>query len=150
MKELVDYLSGRLTIENKSMLEKDILLHRVLFKLMNESWFKEEFAFKGGTCIIKCYLGYYRFSEDLDFTYIQQEELANISQKEVRRILSKKINEVLTLLSSVTLELGLDFKKDKANDRYVEIGGSNKFVTFKLWYHSELLNVEQFIKIQIN
>lgn len=28
----------------------------------------EQFYFKGGTCLRKCYFGDYRFSEDLDFT----------------------------------------------------------------------------------
>ena len=70
MKELVDYLSGRVGIANKPMLEKDIFLHRILLRLMKNKLFNEGFAFKGGTCITKCYIGYYRFSEDLDFTYI--------------------------------------------------------------------------------
>ena len=47
-------------------------------------------------------------------------------------------------------ENNLNFVKDKSNKGYVELGGSNKFVTFKVWYKSEILNVKQFIKIQIN
>ncbi|MEA3339474.1 MAG: nucleotidyl transferase AbiEii/AbiGii toxin family protein, partial [Chloroflexota bacterium] len=30
----------------------------------------EQFYFKGGTCLRKCYFGDYRFSEDLDFTAV--------------------------------------------------------------------------------
>lgn len=149
MKELINFLSGRLGIQNKALLEKDIILHRILIRLM-QSPFKDEYAFKGGTCLIKCYLGYYRFSEDLDFTYINQEELADKSQKEIRRILSKKIIGLASLLSSIAHEISLDFKGDKSNNKYIELGGSNKFATFKLWYASEILQKEQFVKIQIN
>lgn len=149
MKEYIDYLSGRLEISNKFLLEKDIIIHRLLLKLSKTDFFKE-FIFKGGTCLIKCYYGYYRFSEDLDFTYRNQGDFSNKSQKEVRKILSKNIDKTGGILSKISSELNLRFIADKSDDRYIEFGGSNKFVTFKLWYDSELMETEQFIKIQIN
>ncbi|MFH1915944.1 MAG: nucleotidyl transferase AbiEii/AbiGii toxin family protein [Nanoarchaeota archaeon] len=149
MKELIDYLSGRLNNANKQLLEKDIILHRILLRLM-QTQFRREFAFKGGTCLTKCYFGYFRFSEDIDFTYINQEEFKGKSQKEVRRLLSSKIDSILELLEKMAKELNLDFNKEKAHKRYVELGGSNKFATFKLWYESDILKKEQFVKVQIN
>jgi predicted nucleotidyltransferase component of viral defense system len=107
-------------------------------------------VFKGGTCLTKCYFGYYRFSEDLDFSYIPQHEFYYLSQKKIRKVLSAKINYLVMLLKDISDELGFDFKIDKSDTRYVELGGSNKFVTLKLWYNSELLDVQQFLKIQIN
>ncbi|MFO7991818.1 MAG: nucleotidyl transferase AbiEii/AbiGii toxin family protein [Thermoplasmata archaeon] len=44
----------------------------------------------------------------------------------------------------------MKFVCDKGDKRWVEIGGSNKMVTFKLWYESEFLKTTSFIKIQIN
>ena len=114
------------------------------------SSFKENYAFKGGTCLTKCYLGYYRFSEDLDFTFMHQKEFEGLSQKAIRKILYKKINVVLEQIVSVAKELGFDFKPDKSNSRYVMLGGNNKFVTFKLWYKSVSSIKEEFIKVQIN
>lgn len=150
MKKLVDYLSSEFGIINKSMLEKDILLHKLLIALTDNEYFSSNFAFKGGTCLTKCYLGYYRFSEDLDFTYFRQKEISNKSQKKLRKISSLEINEVLEILVAVAHNLKLDFKADKSNLKYVQLGGSNKFSTFKLWYNSEVLNQEQFIKVQIS
>jgi len=43
----------------------------------------------------------------------------------------------------------LDFKCVKSNPSYVELGGSNKFCTFKLWFDSEFWE-HSFIKVQIN
>ena len=149
MKECVDYASGKLGISNKFLLEKDIILHRLLLKLSKTN-FCQDFIFKGGTCLIKCYYGYYRFSEDLDFTYSKQGDFTNKSQKEVRRILSKNIDQTAKILMEISSELNLKFVADKSDKKYIEFGGSNKFVTFKLWYNSELLDSEQFIKIQIN
>ncbi|MCK5282975.1 MAG: nucleotidyl transferase AbiEii/AbiGii toxin family protein [Nanoarchaeota archaeon] len=149
MKKLIPFLERRLDIKNARFLEKDIILHRILLRLMQTS-FKEKYAFKGGTCLTKCYLGYYRFSEDLDFTYINQKEFEGKSQKALRKKLSEKINEASEQLVNIAEELGLDFKSDKSDTKYVMLGGSNKFVTFKLWFDPLKGGKEEFIKIQIN
>jgi predicted nucleotidyltransferase component of viral defense system len=48
------------------LLEKDFYLTILLLRL---SQVDHELIFKGGTCFNKCYLGYYRLSEDLDFIH---------------------------------------------------------------------------------
>jgi predicted nucleotidyltransferase component of viral defense system len=50
------------------MVEKDILLHQVLTDLPSDRFFAKNMLFKGGTCLTKHYFGYFRFSEDMDFT----------------------------------------------------------------------------------
>jgi predicted nucleotidyltransferase component of viral defense system len=149
MKKLFDFLKKRMDIENNRFLEKDIIIHRLLFRLM-KTYFKEDYAFKGGTCLTKCHLGYYRFSEDLDFTYIHQNEFKDVSQKQLRKLISKKIDTVSSLLVVIAKDLDIDFKHDKSNSRYVMFGASNKFVTFKLWYNSVNGLKEEFVKVQIN
>ena len=150
MSKLIDYLSTSLKIENKVLLEKDIFLHELLIRLLQEDYFNENLVFKGGTCLIKCYLRYYRFSEDIDFSWTAQEEFKNKSQKEIRRLLSGKISSLCLILEKIAASMRLDFKGIKSNPKYIELGGSNKFTTFKLWYKSTVLGREQFIKIQIN
>jgi predicted nucleotidyltransferase component of viral defense system len=149
MEELIEYLKSKLKIGNTTFLEKDILLHRILLRLMKTS-FKDDYAFKGGTCLTKCYLGYYRFSEDMDFTYIHQEELVGKSANQLRKIFSKKIDEIIELLVPIADELGLDFKAEKGNSRYFMFGGNNKFTTFKIWYKNVHEDKEDFLKLQIN
>ena len=39
---------------------------------LSRSPLRERLAFKGGTAIKRCYFGKYRFSEDLDFTLIDE------------------------------------------------------------------------------
>lgn len=149
-KEFIEYLSDKLKIERKELLEKDILLQTLLVDLSSAPSFHSSFAFKGGTSLIKCYLGYYRFSEDLDFTYLNQKEFSGKSEKAIRRMLSGKIDEFAFLIKELCAKHGLQFKAGKHDNRYIELGGSNKFVTFKIWYFSEVLGVETFIKIQIS
>lgn len=149
MEELIEYLKSELKIDNTKFLEKDVLLHRILLRLMRTS-FKENYAFKGGTCLTKCYLGYYRFSEDMDFTYIHQDELVGKSAKQLRKMFSKKIDEVIDLLVPIADEFGFDFKPDKSNSHYFMFGGNNKFITFKIWYKNVQEEKEDFLKLQIN
>jgi len=47
--------------------EKDYALGWVLFAIADHATIGRWY-FKGGTCLKKCYLDTYRFSEDLDFT----------------------------------------------------------------------------------
>lgn len=149
-KELINYIKSNIFISDEEYLEKDILLHLLLIYLTKDGFFKNNFAFKGGTCLIKCYLGYYRFSEDLDFTFTNQSFFKNKSEKSIRKDLSKIITDLSNLLKSISQKLNLDFSLNKSNKKFYEFGANNKFVTFKLWYVSKITTKEQFIKIQIN
>jgi 2C-methyl-D-erythritol 2,4-cyclodiphosphate synthase len=64
--------------------------------------------------------------------------------------MSKKINGIGELIGPIAKQFNLDFKLEKENRKYFEFGGSNAFVTFKIWYDSIVLNKPSFIKIQIN
>jgi predicted nucleotidyltransferase component of viral defense system len=55
--------------------EKDYVLGLILYGIATHPILKEKWVFKGGTCIKKCYIADYRFSEDLDFTIIDQANL---------------------------------------------------------------------------
>lgn len=55
----------------EAVLERDYCLSWVLVGL-SQSPLKDRLAFKGGTALKKCYFEDYRFSEDLDFTLIEE------------------------------------------------------------------------------
>lgn len=61
-------LADHLGVKDQGLLEKDIRLHRLLRDLTRDPTLGTHLAFKGGTCLIKCYLNYPRFSTNLDFT----------------------------------------------------------------------------------
>jgi predicted nucleotidyltransferase component of viral defense system len=149
-KNFVTEVAKQSGIEQADLLEKDLILHQILTDLSQDEFFSNNFVFKGGTCLTKCYLGYYRFSEDIDFTWKDQAVFKGKSQSQIRRTLSKIIDETGAIFEAIANKRGLDFKCDKQNKHYVELGGSNKMCTFKMWYHSETLNVESFMKIQMN
>ncbi|MFH1472120.1 MAG: nucleotidyl transferase AbiEii/AbiGii toxin family protein [Nanoarchaeota archaeon] len=149
-KDFINQISEALKIERKDLIEKDVILHQILLDLSKNEFFRDNFLFKGGTCLIKCYLGYFRFSEDVDFTWRNQNKFKGLSQKEIRQYLSPIINEIGTDFEEIAKKRGMDFKCVKSNREYVELGGGNKTLTCKLWYDSEILNHRSFIKVQIN
>lgn len=51
-----------------STIDKDWVLGHFLNAIYSLDGWKEKLVFKGGTCLRKCYIENYRFSEDLDFT----------------------------------------------------------------------------------
>lgn len=51
-----------------NVVEKDYVLGWLLAGIYNHPALRSSWAFKGGTCLKKCYFETYRFSEDLDFT----------------------------------------------------------------------------------
>ncbi len=150
MKEFIAELSERYDIKRKDLIEKDIIIQKILFDLSKNDFFLKNFAFKGGTCLIKCYLGYYRFSEDIDLTWRDQTIFTDISQKKIRKIISELKDKTGEILVRISKNRGLDFKMEKDDKDFIEFGGGNKFVTFKIWYNSEILKKRSFIKIQIN
>lgn len=58
-----------------NMIEKDYVLNWLLDGIANSKILKGRWIFKGGTCLKKCYFEEYRFSEDLDFTLLDKENL---------------------------------------------------------------------------
>ena len=115
MKEFVEQVSKKLNTR-ADLIEKDFMLHLILLDLSKTN-FADEFAFKGGTCLIKHYLGYYRFSVDLDFTFLNQDIFRDLSQKKIRKLLSEKIDGIGELFETIADKRDLDFRYEKENKR---------------------------------
>ena len=54
-------------------IEKDYILTWTLYGIANHKILNKALVFKGGTAIKKCYIEDYRFSEDLDFTLLEDQ-----------------------------------------------------------------------------
>ena len=78
-------LSNRLAEEGRrripeTILERDYCLSWFLVGLAR-SPLRDRLAFKGGTALKKCYFSDYRFSEDLDFTLIEETSWDDIERR---------------------------------------------------------------------
>jgi len=83
----------------EDIIEKDYVIGWVLWGIGSDPELSISWVFKGGTCLKKCFLETYRFSEDLDFTVLPS---GPIHPEEVREKVSK-------ILSHVSAESGIDF-----------------------------------------
>ena len=54
----------------EDVIEKDYVLGWLLWGIGTDPALGNQWVFKGGTCLKKCYIETYRFSEDLDFTVL--------------------------------------------------------------------------------
>jgi predicted nucleotidyltransferase component of viral defense system len=148
--DFVKQIATKIKTKRLDMVEKDIILHQILTDLSDDKFFSRNFLFKGGTCLIKHHLGYLRFSEDIDFTWKDQSRFDKKTSNEVRRDLSSLIDDIGKTFEVIAKKRDLDFKRVKSDRKYVELGGSNKLCTLKIWYNSEVQKTKAFIKVQIN
>jgi hypothetical protein len=56
----------------EEVIEKDYVLGWLLWGIGADPTLGNSWVFKGGTCLKKCYIETYRFSEDLDFTVLPE------------------------------------------------------------------------------
>ncbi len=89
------------------LLEKDYHLTRILHKISEKK--PKNLVFKGGTCLNKCYLGFYRLSEDLDFVYNQ--DVKNLSKSQVKKILNELRRQLIEILNELGLETSNELGK---------------------------------------
>lgn len=85
-----------------TVVEKDYALGWLLWGINQHPIACKDWIFKGGTCLKKCYFETYRFSEDLDFSFIgnQQPRVAD---------LTKIMYDVSDMVQN---EAGLEFPKN--------------------------------------
>ncbi len=144
LKELFEDLAKKLKFP-EGLLEKDYHLTRILHKISKRNI--KDLVFKGGTCLNKCYLGFYRLSEDLDFVYNQDTK--ELSKKQIKLILDKFRRELIEILD----ELGFETSK--------ELGKGWKMLTSKMQprivgleiitkYNSIINNSNETIKLEIS
>lgn len=55
----------------EEVVEKDYVLGWLLWGIGSHAALRDDWIFKGGTCLKKCFVETYRFSEDLDFTVLE-------------------------------------------------------------------------------
>jgi predicted nucleotidyltransferase component of viral defense system len=59
----------------EEVVEKDYVLGWLLWGIGSQQALRDHWVFKGGTCLKKCFVETYRFSEDLDFTVLDDGPL---------------------------------------------------------------------------
>jgi len=148
LKGFIDQLSKLLKYPYRDIIEVDLILCDLFSNLSTIKYFSDNYLLKGGTCLVKHYLDYYRFSEDIDLTWKNQELFKDKSRREKRELKSIIINKTGKLIEEICKKLNLDFINDKRNERYYHFSGDD-MVNLKVYYNSVILNFEKVLKIEI-
>lgn len=88
----------------KSQIDKDWVLSYLLLAITLMPEMPDILVFKGGTCIKKCYIPDYRFSEDLDFTLLDKKFIFN------KRYINEVLEKATNLSFNETFNRGILFK----------------------------------------
>ncbi len=88
----------------KSQLDKDWVLSYLVYAVYSLPELKNIMIFKGGTCMKKCYIPDYRFSEDLDFTILDDSFVFT------RSVVNKIMREANELSLDEEFNRGILFK----------------------------------------
>lgn len=91
----------------KNIIDKDWILGHFLNAMYSIDDISQNFIFKGGTCLRKCFVEGYRFSEDLDFTMTDKDY-------KVDKSLMKRIAQLTAKNSGA--KLSTDYIKEKESD----------------------------------
>ncbi|MHB1435459.1 MAG: nucleotidyl transferase AbiEii/AbiGii toxin family protein [Thermoplasmata archaeon] len=147
MISFIPMLAEHLGVEDQELLEKDVRLHSLLGALARDPQVGPHLVFKGGTCLIKCYLNYPRFSTDLDFTWVEASDVTR-SRPGTKRF-RKEIRPTQRGLEGWLREWAdrQGYQIDKPE--FVTFGRSNRMMTAKLSYPLRSTG-EGFVKVQLN
>jgi len=145
-----NFVSKKTGIKSVDLVEWDYIIHTILKELERDPTFRENYIFKGGTCLVKCHLGYYRFSRDLDFAYRHSEELKEMSRSRLKKSLNEETGRIAEILRCVARDLGLKFHYKDHNDF-----NDHRYFSFLLgpgWFRDIILYspLDEKIKIEIN
>ncbi len=143
LRAFVPALSGKLRLADQALLERDVRLHLLLGGLSGDKTIGKNLVFKGGTCLIKCHFGYWRFSEDLDFTWRDQTEWQGEGSKKARRSVQPIRRRVLQAMDEHASHQGL------TRTEVPLYGRSGQMMTVKYAYKS-LTSLPSFVKVQVN
>lgn len=112
-KEFFEKINEKIKPGRRDIVEKDFHLHRLLYEISNDEYLNDNLVFKGGSCLVKAYTGYYRFSEDIDLTWKDREEWKELSSNQTRKRCSEEIDILMNKFDQIAKKLGLDFKAEK-------------------------------------
>lgn len=143
------HLGKKLSLEPE-LLEKDSLIHALLSRIAESDYLRSNLIFKGGTCLVKAYIPYYRFSEDIDFCWFDQSRWFGASARETERLCMAEMKQVIEVMSRICCSLDLRFNPSIKEGDDVFIGNSGTKLTLHLNYTSTASGDEGRVKMEIN
>lgn len=120
------------------VIEKDYALSWILWGLFRRTRLRESLVFKGGTCLRKCYIEDYRFSEDLDFTAVAEVDVESC------------LAEIAAACAEIAQTTNLDFEVERLSLRALENAGGETNLQGQIFYSGPRKSSHARIKLDIS
>lgn len=122
------------------VVEKDYVLGWVLAGIYGHNELAENWIFKGGTCLKKCFFETYRFSEDLDFTLRDGTQINEAFLKRVFAEIGEKIYD----------ETGIEFPADRQEFEILQNPRGNISCQGKISYRGPVSSTHALPRIKLD
>jgi predicted nucleotidyltransferase component of viral defense system len=139
---------------SEQAIEKDFYLTLILNEISRDisrgcnSPFSK-LIFKGGTLLSRSHLNYHRISEDLDFTYLENQKLSELSSKQRKKAITTFTQQLAERIYEIGKKLDLDFSTDKKDKKYCRVMDRKNVYIFRIYY-IPVYGEEEFIKFEVN
>ncbi len=156
--EIIRKFAAKLKEKHKEIseptIEKDFYLTLIINDISknieeNKESLFSKLVFKGGTLLTRVHLNYHRISEDLDFTYLENQRLNRMSAKQRKKLISNITEELAEEINKISRKFSLDFSIDKTDKKYCHVMDRKNVYVFKIHYRP-VYGVEEFIKVEVN
>ena len=154
MRKFVAQIKAKHKKISEPTIEKDFYLTLLLNEISksieeNKESLFSKLVFKGGTLLTRAHLNYHRISEDLDFTYLENEKLNKISAKQRKKVISNITNELVEEINKISKKFNLDFSTNKSDEKYCKVMDRKNVYVFKIYYNP-VYGAEELIKFEVN
>lgn len=123
-----------------TVVEKDYVLGWILRGIYQHAALRNDWIFKGGTCLKKCYFETYRFSEDLDFTLQSEGHLDEASLRETFNQIAQSVYE----------ESGLELRADRTRFELYQNPRGKISCQGRLYYRSQFQTGNNFPAVKLD
>lgn len=123
-----------------TVVEKDYVLGWILRGIYRHAALRDDWIFKGGTCLKKCYFETYRFSEDLDFTLRNE---GNLDETSLRGTFSE-------IAQSLYDESGVELRADRTRFELYQNPRGRLSCQGRLYYRSQFQTGNNFPAVKLD
>ncbi len=120
-KEILEQVGKNKKLTNKEQIEKDYFQDLILYNIYKRT---NNLIFKGGTALYKLY-NLPRFSEDLDFSLLQDIDVETIIKETVKSIENAEIKELKKTKNSLLVKIGFKGILTRYNTVRIDINLKN-------------------------
>lgn len=150
LKDAVEYTSQK-TGFSARLIEKDYYCSLILEYLYSQTDLKNKLIFKGGTLLAKAYTDFFRLSEDLDFSVLNEISITRPKRREFASIVRLIILKMLKDLQLTEVSAFRGFNESQQYNavfKYQSYLGFSETIKFEVGFRNDLTGPHESVKLK--